>query len=170
MNQTATKNNLPIHKTQCGGFTLVELIVTLVILGILTAIAIPSFRNFTRSSEATSAANDLVSAMNLARSEAVTRAQRVSICKSANQTSCVTTGEWDQGWIVYVGETIIDELLRTNAAPAGLVTMSGGPNIMTYAPSGFFSGVSNGTIAVVSDTSQINVIFSSTGRVRSEKL
>lgn len=155
-------------KKKNNGFTLVELIITMVILGILTMIAIPSFRNFTRSSQVTSAVNDLVSALNFARSEALTRGTEVTVCKSANQITCTTAGNWDQGWIVYVGEATVDELLRSHPAISTNVTMTDGPNRMTYASSGFFSGAFNGTIQVVSDVKQINIITSLSGRVRTE--
>jgi len=152
------------------GFTLVELVVTMVIIGILSMIAIPSFRHLTRSSEVISATNELVTALNVARTEAVTRRINVSVCMSTDQASCATTGNWDQGWIVYIGDTSVGEVLRSYSSPSPKVTMVGTKTRMTYAPSGYFSGVFNDTIQVKSNDKQINIITSANGRVRTEKI
>lgn len=158
-----------------AGFTLVELIVVMAIIGILATIAIPSFRGFTDGSNVTAAVNDLVSAFNLARSEAVTRSTNVSVCKSANQTACVTTGNWDQGWIVFTDANAdgtvngTDAVLRVYAKPSGNTTMTAAGNLVnrvTYASTGFFSGVFNGTVTVTSGSRSEQVIANNTGRFR----
>lgn len=165
------------YQARQRGFTLIELIVVMVIIGIAAGIAIPSFRGFTNSTNATTAANDLVSALNLARSEAVTRGRNVTVCKSANQTACTTSGNWAQGWIVFVdvdGDGTVDAgdtLLRVYSGPKGDTTMVGNANVddrLTYAPTGFFSAVFNGTITVTSGAKVINILTNNTGRIRTE--
>lgn len=116
------------------GFTLIELMVTVAVLAILVTVAIPNFQTFLMNSRMASQANDVITALNLARSEAVKRAANVTVCASSNGTSC--TGGWAQGWIVRdVGGTPI----RVQPALSGASTLSGGTNVastITFTASG----------------------------------
>ncbi len=171
-----------------GGVTLVELVFAVAVLAILAAIAIPNFRTFTRSSQVTSAANDLVTALNLARSEAMTRGAPVTVCRSADQATCTDPdSDWDQGWIVLVNagdddanSTLvvdINDIIRVYSAPGGNVAMTGGANWMTYNPSGYFTRTVrtdppfSPTVQVVSvdGTRQIDINTSASGRVNSQR-
>jgi type IV fimbrial biogenesis protein FimT len=62
--------NQPEYNT---GFTLLELMITIAIAGILVGVAIPSFTSIITSNRLTAYANELVTALNLARNEAVKR-------------------------------------------------------------------------------------------------
>ena len=77
-----------------AGFTLIELMVTIAIAAILLGIAIPSFTDTIASNRLTTSANELVTALNLARSESVKRGVRTTLCKSTDGSSCVTTDDW----------------------------------------------------------------------------
>ena len=70
-------------KSRPGGFTLVELMVTLTVLAILVGVALPSFRDMILNNRRTAIVNDLVSSLLLARSEAIKRGQPVSVCASS---------------------------------------------------------------------------------------
>jgi type IV fimbrial biogenesis protein FimT len=82
------------------GFTIVELMVAMLVLAILLAMAVPSFRDATLSSRLTGYANDLVASVQIARSEAIKRNARVTLCASTNGTSCAADVGWEVGWIV----------------------------------------------------------------------
>jgi type IV fimbrial biogenesis protein FimT len=116
-----------------AGFTIIELMITLAVIGVLLALAAPSFSDIILSSRLSSYANDFVASTHLARSEAIKRNARVSICVSANGTSC-TTGNWSQGWVVFhdannndaidSGEAVIER--RAALIPGFSMTSSGG--------------------------------------------
>lgn len=84
-----------------GGFTLVELMVTLAVLAILLAAAVPSFNALLRNNRLATQSNAFVAAVHLARAEAVKRGVAVSLCPSANQSSCTDSDSWTGGWIVF---------------------------------------------------------------------
>lgn len=88
-----------------AGFTLVELLVALAVAAILLAAGVPSFRSTIVSNRLTSTTNDLVGTLAQARSEAIRRGARVTVCISSNGTSCATTGSWEQGWISFLDGT-----------------------------------------------------------------
>lgn len=83
------------------GFTLVELMVTISVLAVLMAVGIPSFQGVIASSRVTTATNDFMATLAQARSNAIRRGARVTVCKSADGATCVTTGGWEQGWIMF---------------------------------------------------------------------
>ena len=103
------------------GFTLLELMVTLSIAGIILAIGVPSFRSVMQNQRMTTATNEMVTSLNLAKSEAIKRVVYVSICKSSNGVTCGAAGtSWNDGWIVFANATVAnlgvrdfgDELIR----------------------------------------------------------
>lgn len=81
------------------GFTLVELAVTLVVLSIVLAVAVPNVRDMINRNRLTGAANEIVSALQTARIEAVRRNRRVGLCPSTDGTTCAD-GPWSR-FIVY---------------------------------------------------------------------
>ena len=82
------------------GFTLIELMVTLTVLAILLSIAAPSFSNLMASNRTSTQANEFITALNLARSEAVRRGQQVAVRSTGGDNNFST------GWKVFTDEDI----------------------------------------------------------------
>lgn len=127
--------------TKSLGFTLIELIVTISIAGILMGIAIPSFNSIIRSTRLTTYANELVASLNLARSEAVKRGVQISVRRKGS-----TSQNWDSGWDVFTdldGNGALDAadtLLKTYPALTNGFTLRTGTvgyqTFAAYLPSG----------------------------------
>jgi type IV fimbrial biogenesis protein FimT len=87
--------------TKNQGFTLVEMLVVAALLAVLGAMAAPVLDRAAASMRMTSAANDLVASLYLARSESIKRRSRVALCVSSDGELCAASGSWNQGWIVF---------------------------------------------------------------------
>lgn len=102
------KNNMTAMPGVVKGFTLIELAVTMVVAGILAAVAIPYMSNFISQTRLSGNVNEFIAATMLARSEAIQRNGAVTICRSSGaetgSNACDTgTNDWSSGWLVYVG-------------------------------------------------------------------
>src|SRR5438552_2966059 len=93
------------------GFTLWELLITMLVAGVLIGIGVPNVMEFQRNSAMTAAANQLLTGLIIARTEAVKRQVPVGVCLSANPTAASPTcspnavaNSADLGFIVWVDE------------------------------------------------------------------
>lgn len=89
-----TSANQPHRTVRVKGFTLTELLVTMLVLAILATMAAPSFSQFIAGQRVRNAASDLASAFILMRSEAV---------KRNDITTLSAAGTWSAGWVVKAG-------------------------------------------------------------------
>jgi type IV fimbrial biogenesis protein FimT len=113
---SATRRRL-LASRLAGGFTLIELMVTLTVLAVLAVIAAPSFNDAILSNKLASFANNFVASAQLARSEAIKRNAVVRLCRSADGATCAAGATFQQGWIVFhdadnngtvdAGETVV---------------------------------------------------------------
>ena len=84
------------------GFTLIEVIVTISVLGILLSIAVPSFSKMIERNRVSTGTNEFISALMLTRSEAVTRSLPMSLCVSSNGTTCnAALDDYSKGWLIF---------------------------------------------------------------------
>ena len=105
-----------MNKRTQRGFTLYELLITFLIVGVVLTIGVPNFRAFTQNSRMTSTANDFHAAFQMARSESARAKANITICASADPMGAGANcdGTWDQGFIVFIDGD--GDLLRAGAA------------------------------------------------------
>lgn len=106
-----SRNRCRHRRCHAGGFSVIELIAIVTIVGILLAVGIPSFQSLIQRQRLTTTANALFMAVNLARSEAIQRGTRVDLVPAGDGHS------WNDGWVIFVdangnrrpdaGETIV---------------------------------------------------------------
>ncbi len=119
------------------GYTLIELMTMLAVVAILLTVGVPQLQVYFQGNRMVTNTNDLVTALHLARSEAIRRGLRTTICKSSNADStapiCNTGASWKDGWLVFVEDATGairgavgvyepssgDELVRVHAAAEG---------------------------------------------------
>ena len=100
------QNRLPLQKLQ-RAFTLIELMVTISVLGVIMAIALPNLRDFVVGNRLSSNVNAFIGMLSYARSEAIVRNQPVVVCAKKNSAiGCETT---DSEWGKYETQIFVDE-------------------------------------------------------------
>ncbi|MFC3658969.1 GspH/FimT family pseudopilin [Luteimonas notoginsengisoli] len=131
-----------------AGFTLIELMVTLAVAGILAAIAVPSMTAMLNANRLSGATGELTAALQLARAEAIRRNTRVTVCASANGLTCTNSGNWAR-WIIHGADNSdgADEVIR-DQRPSGSVQISGPPAGIVFRPSGIIDAQTTVTACV----------------------
>ncbi len=136
-----------MKKRTQSGFTLYELLVTLLIVGIVLTLGIPNLSDFTRNSRITGTSNDLHASFLMARSESARAKTNITICASSNSMDADATcqGTWDQGFIVFLDDNANldssdaeDSVLRAHpeAAEGVTLTIANDANYFMYAATG----------------------------------
>jgi type IV fimbrial biogenesis protein FimT len=130
-----------------SGLTLIELLVTVAIVAVLTSLAVPNFRTMLVKRSVLTAADAMISDFRYARSEALKRSTRVSLCASSNGMTCSGAGAaWKNGWIIFIDANgngswdAGDEILRVQQAFLSIASIQDDPAndkvSFTYQPTG----------------------------------
>jgi len=166
---------------RAAGFTIIELMITILIASIMVALAAPGMKELMERNRVQTAADTLFTSLMLARSESLKRNQPVVMCKTTDQATCSASASvyWEQGWLVYAdadGDSAPDpnEILRVvePMRNGDTVRVSGAfTNSLSYRTDGSASGT--GTFVLCNaegDTSFAREVdVSVTGRPRLNK-
>lgn len=137
-----------------AGFTLYELMITLLIVGVILSFGMANLGDFNRNGRMTAAANDLHAAFHLARSESARAKTNITVCASADGAQC--GGTWEQGYIVFddTGVDVLvdgtDAILRKQG-PVGtgvVLTIPNAATYFSYSPTGLGRGNVGGNPAL----------------------
>jgi len=170
----------PMTLRRQTGVTLIELLVTISIAAILVAVAVPGFQDFFRRNRIDAAASDLMAALSYARSEAIRRGVRVSVCRSDTGANCTTAQPWQSGWIVFTNPNNDDnvnageEILRVHQALPERITLNTDfTNRITYQPDGRITNHVGGSFLIChgeDPTPARRIVVIGTGRARVERV
>lgn len=135
-------------KTQTG-FTIIELMIVVALAAVLLTIGIPGFQEMVQDNRRASATVEMISAIQVARSEAVKLNAPVTLCPSSDDSSCSGTA-WETGWIAFIDDDMDgvddasddngardagEDLVRTGSALAA-IAISSDFTSLTYRPNG----------------------------------
>lgn len=133
-----------------SGFTLIELMVTVAVIGILAMVAVPAMTALINGNRLAGTTGEMTSALQVARSEAIRRNARVTICGTTDGVNC--GANWSR-WIVRGQDnaTGTTETIRDNSAP-GSVQISGPAAGIVFRPSGLIDGEQQLVVCVPTDS------------------
>ncbi len=165
-----TRIVMPVAGRRQAGFNLLELMITIGILGVITAIAIPSFQSVSINSSLSTETNDLVSSLRHARSEAAKQGQNVTVCSAnAGYTACSGAADWSTGWLIVdtaANVIRIREALDTDTATEQAI--AGAQGLIVFNRNGFTTNARTIKLCGRQNSAQRarGVIISIDGRVR----
>jgi type IV fimbrial biogenesis protein FimT len=173
------------NKTGTKGFTLPELLITMVIVGVLAAFAAPSMSAMIKRNRVAVVHNEFLSALYLVRSEAAKRNRVMKMCRlpETGLTVCAGAdgGSWHRGWAIWADEDRNDQIdglepvVHVHNGFSGDARMTGNASVanrIAFQPSGAISGVSNGTftVCIPGGATKQQIIVSKPGRLRTTEL
>lgn len=157
------------------------MMMTIAIAVILLMLAVPSFQQLINNNRITTQTNNLISDLAMARSEAIKRGVRLTVCKTNSTTNCVSGAAWSEGRLVFIdGSTAgtvdgTDIILRYSEALTGGLTLA--PQVAFTSPYVQYTATGTATPATGTGTLRLcksgykgrDIAISTTGRVTSQE-
>jgi type IV fimbrial biogenesis protein FimT len=150
------------------GFTLIELMITLVIVGIVIAIAAPSFTSVIQNNRVTTESNRLITTLKLARSEAIRRGVYVSVCRTSSSTTC----DGGTGTLLVFSDTATTNTATPEVGEI-IKVLDGSPTDVTVTPTSgpvFFRYMGNGRLATAATTIKVLITGCPTGEPKAKEI
>lgn len=161
------------------GLTLLELVVVMALVGVLAGVGFPAFAAWVDQHRLTGFTNELHMEVMLARSEAIRRGQRVTLCVSADGEQCTFSAGWEVGWIMFLdrnGNAVRDpgeDIIRMAQPTARGLQATGNGTLaryVSYIPKGMTRSATGalqmGTIRVCGQSGQRQLVINAAGRPR----
>lgn len=137
----------PIRRFDARGFTIIEIMTAMAILGVLLAIGVPNFTAMIRNNRTASLTNSFIGSISTTRSEAVTRGIPMTICAAnAARTNCEgeNANPWSNGWLIFTDRTgdpgVVDGtdqiIMTSDAIRTHLTIDSGNVGFLRFWPDG----------------------------------
>lgn len=135
------------------GFTLIELMITVAVLAILLAIAVPNFSEQIKAGRTQMASDGLKRVVTKARDVARDTGRRTTL--TMNGTPAGVTGCDEAAWVISQGSEIIACLTKADFAKRyeGTSIGSAATSVMTFLPSGIGNGLVDGSGESISSVS-----------------
>lgn len=158
----------PVSPSRARGFTLIELMVVVTLVAVLSAIAVPGFRDLLLNQRLAASTSEFVAALSLTRTEALKRSQTVTLTPK-------TKKDWSSGWEVKTAVGGVATTLRAfEALPAGVTVDTGLGNAfngkVSYDANGFSrngDAYQMGCVALKAETGRRSaVVVSASGRLK----
>ena len=87
-----------------GGLTLPELLISLTVISTLSINGVSQYIHTVQENRMASEINQFITALHLARNEAVKHGRRIVLCPSQDESNCGRSPDWVTGWILFASE------------------------------------------------------------------
>lgn len=148
------------------GFTILELLMTIIIVSIVASIALPSFLSVIERNQLSSQANSFIGAVSMARSEAAKRGATMSLISNS------TTSNWSSGWCLTPGATNCTGTVTHKYPPtAGGLVLSGNRSMFSFDARGYLS-TSSGTLTLCKSSGKEGqqITINAAGRANGQRI